>query len=509
MESSEALAHAPGASLRPAEAETSRAGTDPLLDEALGTAHRRGWLVRRLLLVADVVALLSAFVVVDVLFGAASGDSLVAIGRDTALFAATLPAWIVGAKLYGLYSQDNEGTDHSTAEELGPIFHLVTVGVWAAFAAAEATGFGNIRVAQATLFWLAAFALIAFGRSAARAVARRRPSYVQNAIIVGAGDVGQMLGRKILNHPEYGINLLGFVDVAPKERRPDLEDLTVLGGQSDLLRLVRTYDVERVIVAFSAEPHDQVLDLIRSLKDLDVQIDIVPRLFEVVAPTMRIHALEGLPVVSLPPLRLSRSSRLLKRCVDICLSVVALTVLAPILAMISFLIKMDSRGPVLFRQTRMGRGDRTFTIYKFRTMRVDAEEQKPQMQHLNKHASNGDARMFKIPDDPRVTRVGRLLRRYSLDELPQLINVLKGDMSLVGPRPLILAEDEHVQRWARRRLDLKPGITGLWQVAGRNEIPFDEMVKLDYLYVTGWSLGGDLRLMARTLPAISRTRHVY
>ena len=151
----------------------------------------------------------------------------------------------------------------------------------------------------------------------------------------------------------------------------------------------------------------------------------------------------------------------------------------------------------------MGKGDKQFRIIKFRTMGVDADARKAELAHLNRHAA-GDARMFKVANDPRMTRVGRFLRRYALDELPQLINVVVGEMSLVGPRPLILMEDEHVSEWARNRLNLKPGITGLWQVHGANAIPFDEMVRLDYLYVMGWSLKNDMRLLARTVPQVLR-----
>lgn len=245
--------------------------------------------------------------------------------------------------------------------------------------------------------------------------------------------------------------------------------------------------------------------MVRSLEDLNVQIDIVPRLFEFVGPGLEIHTVGGLPLIGLPPLRLSRSSRLLKRTTDLALTLPALAVLAPVFALLALLIKLDSPGPVLFRQVRMGAAGRTFRIFKFRSMYVDAEERKHEVAHLNRHlAPGGDPRMFKIVGDPRVTRVGRRLRRFSLDELPQLLNVLAGQMSLVGPRPLILDEDQHVERWARQRMNLKPGVTGLWQVLGRSEIPFAEMVRLDYLYVTRWSLMGDLRLMALTIPALCR-----
>jgi lipopolysaccharide/colanic/teichoic acid biosynthesis glycosyltransferase len=184
-------------------------------------------------------------------------------------------------------------------------------------------------------------------------------------------------------------------------------------------------------------------------------------------------------------------------------------VLAPALALFALAIKLSSPGPAIFRQTRMGAGDKTFHMFKLRTMTVDADKQKAELAHLNKHASNGgDPRMFKIPDDPRVTSIGRFLRRYSLDELPQLVNVVLGDMTLVGPRPLILEEDREITEWGRRRLDLKPGMTGPWQVLGRNDIPFEEMVKIDYLYVTNWSLWRDLKLMAQTVPAIFRSRTI-
>jgi lipopolysaccharide/colanic/teichoic acid biosynthesis glycosyltransferase len=178
-------------------------------------------------------------------------------------------------------------------------------------------------------------------------------------------------------------------------------------------------------------------------------------------------------------------------------------VLSPVLIALAILIRLESPGPVLFRQLRMGADDVPFRILKFRTMVTDAEAHKDELRHLNKH---DDPRLFKVPEDPRVTPLGRVLRGFSLDELPQLINVLQGEMSLVGPRPLPLDEDRHVHAWARHRLAVKPGITGLWQVLGREEIPFGEMVKLDYLYVTEWSLLGDVKLLLRTVPAVLRRR---
>jgi exopolysaccharide biosynthesis polyprenyl glycosylphosphotransferase len=468
----------------------------------------RGWLVRRMLVAADVVGLLLALGLTEFLYRNSDVPSGVGIPTEFIIFACTLPGWVVLAKLYGLYDRDDRRTDYSTADEFVPVLHMTTVVVWLYFATSKLTGLTNPDSNKLATFWLLATAAIVLGRATARTVARRRPGYIQRAVIVGAGDVGQLIARKLLQHPEYGIELLGFVDRAPKERRDDVGDLTVLGAPDDLARIVDELGVERVIVAFTGDPHEVVLDLLRSMKDLNVQIDIVPRLFEIIGPSLAINSIEGVPIVSVPRFRLSRSSRFLKREIDIAISSIALVLLAPLFVLIGVLIKLDSRGPVFFRQIRMGTGNRIFRIWKFRTMVVDAERRKSQLADLNKHART-DPRMFKVPEDPRVTRIGAFLRRYSLDELPQLINVLRGEMSLVGPRPLILDEDEHVGAWARRRLDLRPGMTGLWQVLGRNEIPFEEMVKLDYLYVTGWSLGGDLKLMARTIPSIFRARATY
>ncbi|HEX6490718.1 MAG TPA: sugar transferase [Gaiellaceae bacterium] len=483
-----------------------------ILEQRRKTAviHRRGWLVRRMLLAADIVGLVAAFTLSEAIYSRGTGLNHFNLLTEALLFAATLPGWIVVVKLYGLYDHDEERTDHTTVDDLVGVFHMVTVGTWLFFAGAYLTRLAHPALPKIALFWTFATVFVTVARGASRAIARRQVTYVQNAVIVGAGEVGQLIAKKLLNHPEYGINLVGFVDAQPKERRNDLDGLTLLGSQERLPGIVRLFDIERVIVAFSNETHERSLELIRSLKDLDVQIDIVPRLFELVGSNVGIHTVEGLPLIGLPPLQLVRPSRFAKRATDLVVSSVALVLLSPLLLVISLLIKQDSPGPVFFRQVRMGSRDKTFRIYKFRTMALDAEERKLEIAHLNKYVRNGeDPRMFKIANDPRVTRFGRFLRRYSLDELPQLINVFKGEMSLVGPRPLILEEDLHVEQWGRQRLDLKPGMTGPWQVLGRNDIPFAEMVKLDYLYVTNWSLYRDLQLMLRTLPIVFRHRPIY
>ena len=263
-----------------------------------------------------------------------------------------------------------------------------------------------------------------------------------------------------------------------------------------------------MIFAFSRLPAREQIELFQRCMELGVQVDIVPRLYEVIGSRMQVHDVEGLPLVGLRVPRLSRSSRLLKRSLDLVLSIALLIVFAPLLAYAALRIKLESPGPVLFRQERMGAGGRRFRIVKFRTMYADAEERKAELAHLNKHTEDGPT-MFKIPDDPRITPFGHFLRRWSIDELPQLWNVLRGEMSLVGPRPLILAEDENVVGAGRQRLRLTPGVTGLWQVLGRSDIPFREMITLDYLYVTNWSLWGDVKLLARTVPRVLQKTGAY
>jgi exopolysaccharide biosynthesis polyprenyl glycosylphosphotransferase len=471
-----------------------------------GIVKGRGWLVRRALALADMVGLTLGFAVAMVWWGGAPTGDHVADSLELVVFVLSLPVWILAAKLYGLYSNDEERTDHSTADDLFGVFHLVTVGSWVLFLGITFTEVANPSLQRLITFWLLAILLITSFRAFARAVCRRTSVYLQNTIIVGAGDVGQLVGRKLRHHPEYGLNVVGFLDAQPKERQPGLGDINILGAPERLADIVKLLHVERVVIAFSNESHEDTLDLIRSVKDLDVQIDIVPRLFEVIGANVSLHTAEGLPMIGLPPLRLSRSARFAKRLLDVTASFTGLVLLSPLLIAAAIGIKLDSSGPVFFRQERRGAGNRVFRIFKFRTMYEDADARKAEVAALNKHLSDGgDSRMFKIPDDPRVTRFGSFVRRYSLDELPQLINVLRGDMSLVGPRPLILEEDQHVVDWRRHRLNLKPGITGLWQVLGRDGIPFGEMVTLDYLYVTNWSMMGDIKLILRTIPVLFRS----
>ncbi len=464
--------------------------------------RRRGWLVRRALLVADLIGLVVAFVVAEYTFGGAiAPGNRVDFVTEAMFFALTLPMWVVVAKLYGLYDRDEERTHHTTVDDFTGVFHLVTVGAWLVFAGARLSRVADPDLVKVGIFWATAIVAISLARAGARAYCRQHMTYLQNAIIVGAGEVGQLVARKLLQHPEYGVNVVGFADAEPRDLRSDLSHVALLGDPEELPRLVRLLDVERVIFAFSREPLDDQLVHIRSVADLGVQVDIVPRLFEIVGPNVDVHAAEGLPLLGLRSVRLSRSCRLLKRAVDVVGAAVGLVLTAPLFAFIAWRIKADSPGPVFFCQRRLGQDMREFAMLKFRTMKVGTSEDEHReyvRATMDRNALPEASGVFKLEREDAVTRVGRWLRRTSLDELPQLINVLRGDMSLVGPRPCLAYETEGFQPHHFDRFQVPAGITGLWQVTARAHSTFGEALDMDVAYARGWSLGLDLWLVLRT-----------
>jgi exopolysaccharide biosynthesis polyprenyl glycosylphosphotransferase len=457
--------------------------------------RNRGWFIRRLLAGADVVAVALAFVIAELLVRPAGVD----LGAE--LFVVTLPLWVVGAKLFGLYDRDEERPVHSTADELNTIFHLVTTAVWLYASLAWVTALATPNVPRLTVFWIAAIASIACCRAGARGFARRRDWYRQNTVIVGAGDIGQLIARKVVQHPEYGLELVGFVDADPKEGRHGFDDLQLLGAPDSLADVVHEYDVDRVVIAYSRDRNEDLVDLIRLLRALPVQIDVAPRLFDAMTPRVSVHTIEGFPLFGLTPARIPRSSRFLKRTLDVAGASFLLLLTLPLMGLIALLVRLDSAGPVFFRQTRLGLNEKEFTILKFRTMRngTDHDPHRAYIQEImDPAAAPGPHALFKLERTDSVTRVGRWLRRTSLDEWPQLLNVLRGSMSLVGPRPCIPYETEFFAPHHFERFLVPAGITGLWQVEARAHSTFAEALDLDVAYARGWSLALDLRLLLRT-----------
>jgi exopolysaccharide biosynthesis polyprenyl glycosylphosphotransferase len=464
--------------------------------------------VRRALITADAVALTAAFTATSLFFGSGGGGGT-EIGAQYLVFVLTLPAWVFAAKLHELYDHDEERTEHTTFDDFAGVLQLVTLGVWVLFLTAHATGLADPSLSKVALFWATAIVGITGARVVARAYCRRHPDYVQNTLIVGAGEVGQLVGRKFVQHPEYGIHLVGFVDDAPRPFRSDLADQRVLGGSGDVEALVRANGVERVVVAFSSNATDQSIDVVRRLKRLNVQIDIVPRLFDAIGPNVVVHAVEGLPLLGLPSSKLMPFSRTIKRTTDIVGASLLLLVTAPLFAFIAWRIRRDSPGPIFFRQTRLGEGLREFTTLKFRTMVVDTDDAVHRefiRQTMSAGAVPGDSGIYKLNRDSSITRSGAWLRKTSLDELPQLLNVLRGDMSLVGPRPCIPYETENFLPHHFERFLVPGGITGLWQVTARAHSTFGEALELDVAYARNWSLGLDLMLLLRTPFQIIRQR---
>jgi exopolysaccharide biosynthesis polyprenyl glycosylphosphotransferase len=519
---------APVASLavtRPADVATLLADSDKRtlaileLRRRAAAGKRRGCLVARMLLLADVVGLVLAFALAEVVVGGTGEAGTLPTLGELGIFAATLPVWTVAAKVYGLYDNDDERTDHTTADDLVGVFHLVTVGTWGLLVATALGGLAHPEVGRLIAFWAFATALIALTRCLARVYCRRRITYLQNAVIVGAGDVGQFIARKLLQHPEYGVNLLGFVDSEPRSLRPELESVRLLGRHEDLPTIVRLFDVERVIFAFARKPEAAMEELVEAMKELDVQVDIVPRLFEAVGPNASIHTIEGVPLMSLPPVGPSRSSLALKRLIDLLGAIVGLLLLAPLFAAVALAIKLDSKGPVFYRHERVGRNGRRLMLFKFRTMRRDCcrgeryggagAEQEFRRLMADESRQREFGLTYKLHDDPRVTRVGQWLRRTSVDELPQLLNVLAGDMSLVGPRPVTRDEIARYGSGATALLAVKPGITGYWQINGRSGLDYDDRVRLDHAYVSSWSLKLDCKIIANTLRVLASRRGAF
>jgi len=457
--------------------------------------RRRHWQVVRLLVVSDVLAtVVSACLALLVVTGAVGGANW----RWLALSVITVPL-VFG--FYSLYERDRRQIAISTLDEVREVLNAVGIACFIQLALGMGLGLDDWLPSEPIavfVFWLAALAVIPASRAFLRGQVFPRSVVAQSTLIVGAGMVGQTIAHKILKHREYNVRVVGFLDDDPHALDPAVSEIPILGGEDDLVDVIKRYGVQRVVLAFSRRTHEEVLDVVRGAGLRDVHLSIVPRYFEIIAANVGVANVEGISVLELPEAGLSRFARWSKRAFDIALSLAALLLLAPVLIAAAIAIKLDSRGPVFFRQARRGRHEQVFRIFKFRTMVDGAESAR---QELLEH-NESDGPLFKIKEDPRVTRVGGFLRKYSLDELPQLLNVLRGEMSLVGPRPFVVYEDEKIDGWARRRLELTPGITGLWQVLGRNDIGYDEMVKLDYLYVTNWSLWWDMKLMLQTVPIV-------
>ncbi len=445
-------------------------------------------LCRRSLLAADVVAIVGAFV----LLAQVSSRSL----QLTWVSVCGLLTLLVGAKLFGLYDRDEALLHKTTLDEAPKLFHVATLGALLAWLAGGLVIDGSaLGRGDALLLWLTlAFLLIVVRSTVRGALLQFVPA--ERCVFVGDHASAETIRTKLDGHGGVKAEMVAHLD---------LDDVAAWSAKTlsvqrlaEIRELARTLDVHRAIVAPGSVDAGEMLDLVCTLKAVGVRVSVLPRLLEVVGSSVEFDDLHGVTIMGVKRFELTRSSATVKRAFDLIGASLGLLAVAPLMIAIAIAIKLDNRGPVFFRQLRVGRHGKHFNVLKFRTMVPDAEALKDSLRDRNE-AQEG---LFKIADDPRVTRVGKLLRKSALDELPQLLNIIRGEMSLVGPRPLVLDEDCCLEGWWRRRLELMPGMTGPWQILGPARVPLREMGAIDYLYAANWSLWGDIKILLRTVPHV-------
>lgn len=395
---------------------------------------------------------------------------------------------------------------------------MVIGGVTTAMAGVILTAFLSRFVPSRLVFiyaWAIAIVLLVSRRFLTRQIRKllwMREIYVDRVLVVGAGGPGRRIMQALMGTPQLGYRVVGFVDDTVDDDWLSLGTETGLiraqrlGVTADIERVVVDHDVDEVIIALPAAENDRVVALIDHCRKKDVQFKVVPDLLQLSLDRVDLGEVAGVPLIGLKDASIRGWNYVVKRLVDMAIAVGLLMLMAVPMMLIAVLIKVDSRGPVFYRQKRVGRNGDVFTITKFRCMVKDADDQRAELMAINDHM---DPRLFKLRDDPRLTRAGRILRRLSLDELPQFVHVLGGQMSVVGPRPQLPEEVATYEEWHRQRLLVTPGLTGLWQINGRSKLTFDEMVRLDLYYAEHWSLWLDVKVILRTIPAVLTGRGAY
>ena len=451
-------------------------------------SRRRGALLRRLLAMGDWVALVAALFVVT----AATSTTDVAT-----LFWAVLvsPAWILVIKLHGLYDNDHRRIRHSTLDELPSLVSASAFGTLVLDGLLALSPVGPLSPTSAIAAGIGALA----GSFVLRGVLRflwHRLTGVSIGIAIGPAAAVDLVARRVSTHPETRLALVGYLSAGEEVSA----ELPRLGTPAEIERVAREQEIERVVVTEEEMGERDAERLIEECKEAGLALTFLPQHYGLLGPGIELNRLAELPVLDFRFSDPSRSTVALKRTMDLFVSGLLLVLISPLLLVTSLLILLDSGRPVFFRQRRAGKDGEPFTMLKFRTMVADAEERLADLVDL----ANLDQPAFKIPDDPRVTRVGRFLRRASIDELPQLINVLRSDMSLVGPRPeeesIVALYDER----QRARLAIKPGLTGPMQVYGRSDLTFEERLAIERDYLDNLSIASDLAILMRTPRAVIR-----
>ncbi len=471
--------------------------------DAASAETRRHHSVLPALLVSDSLALLIAGLLG--IWAIAAYHNQVSAGS---IFASVpyLAIFIPVMACYGLYRRARRRLVASMFPDLSHLFHSLIIGCLLILVATglvhQFVGLPIMRRGAVALVGVFAVLLVPMARAATRWLVRPSAQSGARMLVVGSGQVASVVLQRLTNVD--GMNLIGCVDDGfPLGGEPSPQS-NLLGTLDDLPRIVHEQAIDHIIVAFSPATGAKLAGLLRSLAD-QVQISVVPRLFDLLTVRSHVDDLHGLPVVDVAPAALGPADRFAKRALDIVVSGVGLLITSPVMISLAIAVRFTSPGRVLFRQERTGKDGQAFRICKFRTMYTDAEKRKADLGTVNEV----DGPLFKIHDDPRITGIGGLLRKSSLDELPQMLNVFKGDMSLVGPRPFVMSESAEIAGWAARRFAVRPGMTGLWQISGRNDLPYEELCRLDYSYVASWSLWWDLRILWHTPSSVLRRRGAY
>jgi exopolysaccharide biosynthesis polyprenyl glycosylphosphotransferase len=370
------------------------------------------------------------------------------------------------------------------------------------YAIVSGQDFSSYYIFYGSLFFAVIYvALLRFVYERATGLALRAAGYQRRAVLVGTGEHIEAVAHALAAGAEQSINVVGFISLSP---RPD-NGLVALGALADVGDVVVAHRVDEVIIADPDFPQREAVELVDRCHQRGVVVRIAPSTMEILVHRAEFVPGQSVPLFELKPPVFDGFDYALKRSFDLVGSILLLIVLSPLLLAMALAIKLSSRGPVVYRSLRPGIGGTPFACLKFRTMYRDADERMPALEDLNEATGP----LFKIRDDPRVTPVGRLLRRYSLDELPQLLNVVRGEMSLVGPRPLPQRDYDRLEGWHKKRYLVLPGLTGLWQVSGRSDLDFDDLVRLDFLYLERWSVFLDLSIMIKTLPAVLSRRGAF
>lgn len=415
------------------------------------------------------------------------------------------PSWLLIFFIFGLYDFKNI---FSGMQEYAKIFNACTLGVMLIVLLTFLYPTLTLARGWVVLSWLFTSTLVSLGRFGFRRIVqhlRGQGHFTKKAIIVGANEEGKAIAYQLQFNIKAGLQIVGFVDDNLTSINDPLPKIPLLGAVDSVVQAIQQRGIDEVIIASTALPREKLLDLFQTLDAHNIPTRLSSGLYEILTTGVEVQEVGNVPLLSINKMRLTGAETVLKRLLDLAGAVTALTLFLPLMLVIAAAVKLDSSGPIIYRRRVVGAGGKLFDALKFRTMCIDADERLAKDASLRVQFQ----RNHKLKDDPRVTRVGRFLRKTSLDELPQLFNVLIGQMSLVGPRMITSPERDYYGKWSMNLFTVKPGMTGLWQVSGRSNVSYEERVRLDMHYIRNYSIWLDVYLLWLTIPAVFQRKGAY